>query len=68
MRDLPIATIVLAALAVIVAVVGGIIVVLGPQHGADGLTFNEYVDALSKFAIGVGLLGVGRGLHTRHRP
>jgi flagellar biosynthesis component FlhA len=56
-----VATVLVAVLVVIVAVVGGVVVIVHP----DTLSFKQYVDALSKLAIGVGVLGVGRGLAAR---
>ena len=53
-----VATILMAVIVVIVAGVGGAVVIWG-----DGaLSFAEYVDTLKNLAIGVGVLGVGRGI------
>ena len=57
---MPVASIIVAALAVIAAFVGGAVVIIHPET----LTFHEYLDALGVFAIGGGLLGVGRGVHA----
>lgn len=59
--EFPWATFCTVALAFLVAVVGGAVVVFG-DPGA--LSFESYTDTLSKFAIGVGLLGVGRGVRS----
>jgi type III secretory pathway component EscV len=56
---LPWGTILGGLIVVIAALVGGIIVVVGKSS----LNFDSYVDDLSKLAIGVGLVAVGRGIH-----
>lgn len=53
-----IATLLVAILVTIGAVVGGVVCIANP----DTLSFDQYLSALSKFAIGVGLLGIGRGV------
>lgn len=60
-KALPWATIGLWALTVIVAVVGGAVVIWG-KNGA--LSFDEYVKALAAFALAHGILGVGRGINS----
>lgn len=61
MNDLPVATYIIAGLTAIVAVVGGIVTITSPGT----LSFKEYLDAISGFAIGVGILAVGRGILNR---
>lgn len=59
----PWATIFTGVLIGIVAVVGGLVVVLG-----DGaLSFEAYIDALKNLAIAAGVLGVGRGIAAFNR-
>ena len=48
---------------VIVAGVGGVITIVEPST----LNFKDYVDALEKVIVGVGILGVGRGLASAGR-
>jgi len=55
----PWATIIIGALTLIVAGVGGGIVLWG-KPGA--LSFHQYLDELQRFAIAVGILGIGRGI------
>lgn len=55
---LPWATIAAAAIVLVVALIGGIVVIANP----DTLPFGDYVDALSDLAVGVGLVAVGRGV------
>lgn len=43
-------------IALVIVAVGGIVVILG------NLTFDEYLNDLTKFAVGVGLVAVGRGI------
>jgi hypothetical protein len=45
--------------AVIVLLVGGIVCVVNP----DTLTFQQYLDDLKTFLIGLGLTGLARGVH-----
>lgn len=61
MNQQPVATYIIAGLCGIVAVVGGIVTVTSP----DTLSFKQYLDAISTFAIGVGILAVGRGINSR---
>jgi hypothetical protein len=44
----------------IAAVAGGVVVIVGKSS----LDFSEYVNDLSKLAVGVGLVAVGRGIHN----
>jgi hypothetical protein len=53
----PWATIFVGIVLVVVAGVGGIVVIAG-----DGLTFSDYVKALSDLAVGLGLVAIGRGV------
>ena len=61
------ATVLTVALVLIAALTGAYVVLFGDQRGADALAFADYLDALSKFAIGVGLLGIGRGVMKSRR-
>jgi hypothetical protein len=54
---LPVATI----LIVIFAIVGGVICLVHPET----LSFDQYIKYM---AVGVGLLGIGRGLDSTHKP
>jgi hypothetical protein len=56
---LPWVTILAGLIVVIAAVVGGAAVIIGKSS----LNFDSYVNDLSKLAIGVGLVAVGRGIH-----
>lgn len=56
---MPWATILGGLIVVIAALVGAVIVVIGESS----LNFDSYVNDLSKLAIGVGLVAVGRGIH-----
>ncbi len=51
-----VATVMVAVLVVIVAAVGGAVVIAG------NLTFQEYLGALVEALKGVGLLAIGRGV------
>ena len=53
-------TVVLLALTVLAAVAGGVVTVVEP----DTLSFAEYLDRLEKFALALGILGVGRGIRA----
>ncbi len=57
------ATIMVGIVLVIVAGVGGVITIIEPKT----LSFKDYVDALEKIIIGIGILGVGRGLASAGR-
>jgi hypothetical protein len=68
----PIVTYVILAAFIIVCAVGGGVVLWG-HNGA--LSFDTYLKDVSEFAIGLGLVGVGRGLAvsqhakaTRNKP
>jgi hypothetical protein len=54
------ATVLVVAVIVIVVAAGAVVTVVNP----DTLSFSDYLDTLSKAAIGAGVLGVGRGLLT----
>lgn len=64
MNQQPIATYLIAGLCAIVAIVGGIVTIVSPQT----LSFKEYLDAVSGFAIGVGILAIGRGINNSGGP
>lgn len=53
----PVATILIAIIALIAAVAGAVVTITEPSQ----LSFAAYLDDLTKLAVGVGLLGVGRG-------
>jgi flagellar biosynthesis component FlhA len=55
---LPWGTILTAMIVAIVAVVGGIVVIVHEET----LSFENYVQSLSDLAVGVGLVTVGRGV------
>ena len=57
----PWATIGVWALTLLVAIVGGIVVIWG-KNGA--LDFERYVEVLGAFAVAHGLLGIGRGINA----
>jgi hypothetical protein len=54
----PIATIIVGVIVVIVVLSGAIVTIVNP----DALSFQQYLDALVKAAIGAGALGIGRGI------
>jgi 4-amino-4-deoxy-L-arabinose transferase-like glycosyltransferase len=56
---LPWATILGGLIVLIAAVLGGVLVAIGNSS----LNFDSYVNDLSKLAVGVGLVAVGRGIH-----
>jgi hypothetical protein len=60
------ATTLVVALALLVALVGGVVVIINPAT----LDFQHYVDTLSKAIVGAGALAVGRGIamHGRGDP
>jgi hypothetical protein len=60
----PWATIALLSLVVIVAGVGGAVVIWG---NPGVLSFERYIDLLKSFAIAIGILGVGRGIASYGR-
>jgi hypothetical protein len=55
--NLPWMTIVIVIAAIIVMGVGGVAVIL------NHLDFETYLNDLEKFSVGVGILGVGRGIY-----
>jgi type III secretory pathway component EscV len=57
----PWATILGGLIVLIAAILGGILVALGNSS----LNFDSYVNDLSKLAVGVGLVAVGRGIHKQ---
>jgi hypothetical protein len=59
--EFPWATALMVLLCLIVAGVGGVVVIFGDE---GALTFQEYVNVLQKFAIAIGLLAVGRGVRS----
>jgi hypothetical protein len=63
-REVGIVTLLSCVIAVIAAVVGGAVVVFG-DPGA--LTFDAYLKAMAGFVAGLGLLGIGRGIHLGAR-
>lgn len=58
MRNVTILDLVVAAIVVIVAIIGGIAMLTD----STSLNFQEYVDVLVKLMIGVGLYGIGKGV------
>lgn len=58
----PVATICLALAFVIVVVVGGVKVI------DSDLSYITYAKQVALLAVGLGLLGIGRGLDTEHKP
>lgn len=54
-------TAVVALIALIVVIIGGVTVITGD------LDYQTYLDTLWKFAIGAGILGVGRGIQKQKR-
>jgi heme A synthase len=59
--EFPWATFGVIGLTAIIALVGGAVVIWG-HNGA--LSFNDYINAMWKFALAAGLLGVGRGVKS----
>jgi len=55
---LPWATVLAGVIVLFVAVVGAVLLF----RGDSGLSFSDYVKALSDLAVGVGLVAVGRGI------
>lgn len=64
LKDIGIVTLVACLIAVIAAIVGGMVVVFG-DPGA--LSFEDYLKAMVGFVAGLGLLGIGRGIHLGAR-
>jgi hypothetical protein len=56
-------TVLVVLLTGLTALGGLLVVILHP----DTLTFEQYLDDLSKFVVGAGLLGIGRGVHAAAR-
>jgi hypothetical protein len=54
----PIATTLVSVLVFIVAIVGGVVLIVGKSS----LNFQEYVTAVTGLAVASGLLGIGRGI------
>lgn len=51
-------TVLLVLVVAVVVLVGGVVAVVNP----DSLSFDQYLDSLTKAAVGIGVLGVGRGI------
>lgn len=65
-QEFPWATAMMTLIAVIVVLIGGLVVIFDD----DTLGFAQYIDTLAKLSVGVGILGVGRGVRSgllRHR-
>lgn len=58
-KGIPWATVLIVGLVAIAALVGGGVVIWGP-NGA--LSFHDYLSELRQFAVAVGLLAIGRGV------
>jgi hypothetical protein len=54
----PIATLLVAALTIIIVIAGAVVMIVDP----DTLSFEDYIKALATMGIGAGALGVGRGI------
>lgn len=59
LNDNPI-TALMFAVFVIVALVGGVLLIVGQT----AMTYEDYQNSLAKFAVAIGVLGVGKGLHS----
>jgi hypothetical protein len=59
MNDIPIVTYVACVIVVIAALVGGAVVIWG-DPGA--LSYGDYLKDMAGFTVGLGLVGVGRGI------
>ena len=57
------ATIMAGVVLIILSLVGGAVTIIEPST----LSFKDYVDALEKAIIGIGILGVGRGIASAGR-
>ena len=55
-------TMTLLVLTTIAALTGAAVVILGDQRGPDALSFKAYLDIMRDLVIGLGLLGIGRGV------
>ena len=62
LKSLPVATLLLAVAFVVVVVVGGVKVIDG------SLGYVSYCKQVAVLAVGLGLLGIGRGLDAEHKP
>lgn len=60
-NEFPWATFTAVAVTLIAALAGAGVVVFGDE---GALNFSEYLDHLGKFVIGIGLLGIGRGVRS----
>lgn len=58
-KSIPWATVMIVVLVSVAALVGGAVVIWGPD---GALSFQDYLDLLQKFAIAAGILGIGRGV------
>jgi hypothetical protein len=65
--EFPWATALVVVIVLIASLAGAGVVVFG-DSGA--LSFNDYLDYMTKFVIGLGILGVGRGIRAgmKSRP
>jgi hypothetical protein len=54
-------TMLLVAITTIAAIAGSVVCIVHPET----LTFEQLLSQLQKFAIGLGLLGIGRGIHNQ---
>lgn len=63
-KTVGIVTLVACTIAVIAAVIGGLVVIIGPS---GALSFEDYLNDMAKFVAGLGLLGIGRGIHLAAR-
>ena len=59
-KEFPWATVMTVLVTLIVAVVGGIVVIVNP----DALSFKDYVQTLTGLGVANGLLGIGRGIRA----
>lgn len=60
--NVPWMTITILVIAIIIVGIGGVAVIL------NNLTFEMYLNDLEKFAIGVGVVAVGRGIRKGGLP
>jgi hypothetical protein len=63
-REIGLVTLVTCVIAVLAALVGGAVVVWG-SPGA--LSFDTYLKDMAGFVAGLGIVGVGRGIHLGQR-
>lgn len=59
-NEFPWATVTACVITIAAAVAGGIVVIVHPET----LNFQNYLDYMGKFVIGIGLLGIGRGVRA----